>query len=175
MKPESWLTTLHTLYDQSVAKYRNGLRSSTDFFDTKETAFLTSIGITPIQVVDYVEDFVRGGDPDWETYLLLAAARRDYFIFVQNSTPLKNCVAGSELPSKRDQLDGIAWLPRIIRKADHFLKGCLSPDLMYGCGGDRPFLKSHGINLPDFLSMVRAANGDEQKTLKTFKAHSIQF
>jgi hypothetical protein len=36
---------------------------------------------------------------------------------------------------------------------------------MYGCGGDRRFLKEHDIHPADFLRMVWATEGDHGKIL----------
>ena len=65
------------------------------------------------------------------------------------------------IPGKKDEVDGIAWLPRLIVKARAKLTGQLQPDLMYGCGGDRPFLRKRNSNLVDFLKVTRDASDDQ--------------
>ena len=72
---------------------------------------------------------------------------------------------GSAPSQERGNSAGIAWLPRLIVKAQAKLRGEMPAELMYGCGGDRPFL--HGINthLADFLRLVWAVDGDQQKVL----------
>ena len=75
----------------------------------------------------------------------------------------------SSLPQKPEELDGIPWLPRIIAKATCFLEGGLCLDIMYGCGGDRRFLKEHDIHPADFLRIVWASGGNNEKVLTSFK------
>ena len=36
------------------------------------------------------------------------------------------------------------------------------PDLMYGCGGDRPFLKGVNVGLGEFLRVVRDSENDRE-------------
>jgi hypothetical protein len=69
-----------------------------------------------------------------------------------------------ELPAKSAQADGIAWLPRLIVKARIKLRGEMDPDLMYGCAGDRPFLREHNMTLPQFLQIVWD-NGDDDRAI----------
>jgi len=38
----------------------------------------------------------------------------------------------NEFPAKTDEVEGIAWLPRLITKARAKLAGNLPADLMYG-------------------------------------------
>ena len=56
-----------------------------------------------------------------------------------------------DLPSMGASLGGFRWLPRLMAKAHAKLRGEMPPELMYGCGGDRPFLKQLGIHPADFL------------------------
>ena len=49
--------------------------------------------------------------------LLVAAVRRDYFQAVQGGIPSGKEITSSDLPTFGDELGGIAYLPRIIRKA----------------------------------------------------------
>jgi hypothetical protein len=67
-------------------------------------------------------------------------------------------------------VDGIAWLPRLIAKARLKLRGEMPPDLMYGCGGDRPFLRSVNLTLPQFLELVRDAGNDDRRIIDAVKA-----
>ena len=60
----------------------------------------------------------------------------------------------ADLPAKTDAIQGISWLPRLIVKARLKLRGEMPPDLMYGCGGDRPFLRRMNMTLPAFLQLV---------------------
>jgi hypothetical protein len=165
MKLDVWTTRLRAIYDKATSLYRSGKRDDAIYFSPEETRFLASIGLKPINVYDYVEDFVSSGEPDWETYLLIAAVRRDYFLFEQKRVPSAKEIRPDQLPSRRAALDGMPWLPRIIKKARCFLEGDLCHDIMYGCGGDRHFLREHMLHPADFLRAVWAAKGDDQKIL----------
>jgi Domain of unknown function (DUF5069) len=165
MKSDIWTTSLRAIYDKAVMLYRGGQRDDATYFSPQENRSLASIGLRPINVYDYVEDFVSAGEPDWETYLLIVAVRRDFFIFEQHRLVSSNEIRPEELPPKRATLDGIPWLPRIIKKARCFLKGDLCHDIMYGCGGDRHFLREHQLHPADFLKAVWLAKGDDAKIL----------
>lgn len=69
------------------------------------------------------------------------------------------------LPQGSDKLGEYRWLPRIIAKAK--LRGEMPSDLMYGCGADRPFLRSIGMEPDAFLRLVWQAWDDEETILKT--------
>ena len=75
----------------------------------------------------------------------------------------------SELPLKTDAVDGIAWLPRLMVKARLKLRGEMPSDLMYGCGGDRPFLRRMGTTLPGFLELVRDSGDDDRAIIEAVK------
>jgi hypothetical protein len=75
----------------------------------------------------------------------------------------------SALPLKTDAVDGIAWLPRLIVKARLKLRGEMPPDLMYGCGGDRPFLRRMGLTLSGFLELVRDCGDDDATIVEAVK------
>ena len=83
MELNAWTKQLRAIYDKAVSLYREGNRDDASYFTEDETSFLASVGLRPINVYDYAEDFVTSGEPDWETYLLIAAARRDHFLFEQ--------------------------------------------------------------------------------------------
>jgi hypothetical protein len=74
-----------------------------------------------------------------------------------------------DLPAKTDAVDGIEWLPRIIEKARLKLRGEMPDDLMYGCGGDRPFLRRMRMSLPDFLKLVWEAGDDDRRIVDAVK------
>lgn len=161
----SWTTRLRPIHDQAVAQYRAGRRGADTFFDAGQTEFLASIGLRPIHVYDYAEDFVSGGDPDGDTFLLVASARRDYFLHELHGEPAAREIPESELPLREEELDGIPWLPRIIAKARCFLEGSLARDVMYDCGGDRRFLRQFDRHPADFLRATWAARGDDRRIL----------
>ncbi len=162
--PYRWHHELKQLFVLSLERYRVGERNPDQFFAEEGRSYLASIGMKPQELYDFVEDHARGdGDPDWETVLLISAARRDYFLTVQHGQASEQTVSMDNLPAKSDQLDGIAWLPRIIKKAEAKLRGEMPPDLMYGCGGDRNFFREQHLNAADFLRHVWASHGDAQK------------
>lgn len=165
MNHQLWTTTLRFIYEKAVSLYRSGERNESAYFSAGEKDFLASIGLKAIHVYDYVEDFVTAGEPDWETYLLIVAVRRDYFFFEQEHATNLQEIRADELPARRATLGGIPWLPRIIKKARCFLEGALCHDIMYCCGGDRHFLRERAIHPADFLRVVRDAKDDDQKIL----------
>lgn len=160
-----WTQQLRAIYDKAVELYRLGNRDLESYFTPEEVSFLASIGLRPINLYDYAEDMVGYGEPDWNTVLLIVAARRDYFLYHQHGITATTVTDAGELPPKPEELDGIPWLPRIIAKANCFLKGGLCHEIMYGCGGDRRFLKEHDLHPADFLRAVWATGGDSLKML----------
>lgn len=166
MNHYDWTSKLRKLYQKALDAYQAGSRNSEEIFSNEETLELSSIGLRPINVFDYVEDFVRYGEPGWEDFLLVAAARRDYYLYELHCAPAGNPIAESDLPAKTDAIEGMEWLPRIALKAKCFLEGTLPHEIMYGCGGDRRFLKQYDIHPADFLRMSWAARGDVSKLLK---------
>ena len=82
-------------------------------------------------------------------------------------------VCSDDIPAKPEELEGIAYLPRIIAKARAKLRGELDPDLMFSCGGDRSFLKRNGnLHPADFLRRVWAAGDDDAQIAKWVKSCS---
>ena len=73
------------------------------------------------------------------------------------------------LPAKKDEVDGIPWLPRLIEKARAKLRGEMPPELMYGCGGDRPFLRSMNVELAEFLRLVWICESDNRRIVDYVK------
>ncbi len=165
MQNYTWSTTFKEIFDQAVASFRSGNHKATTLFGEKEKAFLASIGCTPQELFDFVEDFARWEEPSFEQILLVTAARRDYFLVVQKGKHSKSVIDMDSLPSKTAKVAGIEWLPRIIVKARAKLRGEMPPELMYGCGGDRPFLKGMKVDLADFLRVTWAAGEDDQKII----------
>lgn len=165
MNPCEWPQHFHRLHDQAVALYREGQRDPARFFARADLDFLAQIGCSAPEIYDFAEDFVQGGDPDFDTALLITAVRRDYFLVMQKGKITETIQPESTLPLRQDELGGIAWLPRIIEKARRKLAGTLSSDVMYDCGGDRRFLREHRIHPADFLRRVWAAQGDDSQIL----------
>jgi len=160
MSAYDWQNRLKEIYDKAVTLYQSGQRDDSTFFTSEEVADLAAIGLRPINVYDFAEDFVASQEPGWETFLLIASARRDYFYYVQGRQASDKQLNPDDLPPKTAEFDGIEWLPRIIPKAQCFLQGSLCHDIMYSCGGDRRFLKKHDIHAADFLRTVWETMGD---------------
>lgn len=166
----TWDQEFMALFERCVAKYRSGNQDYNSYYTAADSAFLKSIGCQPREFFDFVEDHASGGDPSPGTALLVAAARRDYFLTIQKGKTSSAVLDPSQLPARDDaSLGGIRWLRRIIPKARAKLRGELHPDIMYGCGGDRGFLEQHHVHPADFLRAVWAAGEDDQKVLSWLK------
>ncbi len=165
-------TKLKELWDQSCQRYQSGNRQPDSYFDGAELTFLQSHGLGVMEVYDYVEDYVSGGDPDFGTFLLISAVRRDYFHHIQKGVPSDHKISMDELPPKDASIEGITWLPRILPKARAKLAGEMPTDLMYGCGGDRRFFREHNIEPSEFLRVVWAADDDDTKVINFVKART---
>ena len=159
----NWAKTFGDHFADALDAYRAGKRNADSMFGAREKEFLKSIGATPQEIFDFVEDTFHGGEPGAETALLVTAARRDYFLVVQKGKHSTHLIDMDALPAKSAELAGLEWLPRIIEKAKAKLRGEMPPDLMYCCGGDRAFLREHNIHPADFLREVWAAENDLQR------------
>jgi len=166
----NWTNDLHKLYDKALKKYKDGDRELGNYFDSDEIGFLNSIGLKPINVYDGVEDGHKHGEPDWETWLLTMAARRDYFLYEMHGQLASYERTNEELPPKTEEYEGVVWFPRILEKAKCFLEGGLAQEIMYGCGGDRKFFKEHDIHPADFLRAVWGAKADREKVFQFVKS-----
>lgn len=161
----NWPKTLRELFDDGLKAYRAGKQDAQAMFDETQRDFLNANGATPQEIFDFVEDTSLGGEPGFETTLLITAVRREYFLSVQKCQRSSRVIDMDKLSPKSAQLGGIEWLPRIIEKAQAKLRGEMPPDLMYDCGGDRAFLREHGIHAADFLREVWAAGNDTARIL----------
>jgi hypothetical protein len=161
----NWPKDFREIFEDGLEAYRAGRRDADSMFGSAQREFLDAIGATAQEVFDFVEDTFHGGEPGVETTLLVAATRREYFLGVQKGKRSGRIIDMDSLPAKSAELDGIEWLPRIIEKAKAKLRGEMPPELMYDCGGDRAFLREHGIHAADFLREVWAAGDDTQRIL----------
>ena len=166
----NWAGNFWELFEDGLDAYRAGRREAETMFDFAQIEFLASLGATAPEIFDFVEDNFHGGDPSAETALLVTAVRRDYFQAVQKGRLRSHRIDMEALPPKSAALDGIEWLPRIIEKARAKLRGEMPPELMYCCGGDRAFLREHGIHPADFLREVWAAKDDTTRLLSYVRA-----
>lgn len=160
----TWNDCFLTLFDSCCATYHSGAREMDRFFSGEDLAYLATIGYQPREFFDFVEDFCDDGVPSASTALLVAAVRRDYFLTIQKGVTSSKVLARDELPTFGDELDGIGYLPRVLAKARAKLRGELDPDIMFCCGGDRKFLRTHGgIPPADFLRHVWAVGDNDHK------------
>ena len=165
MQNYNWTVTFSEIYDRAVTAYRAGRQSPQTIFPAADVKLLAGLGCSAQELFDFVEDFVRGGEPDFGTTLLITSVRRDYFLNEQGGKPSGKLVDMDTLPPKQAVAGGLPWLPRIIVKARAKLRGEMPPDLMFSCGGDREFLENVDIHAADFLRFVWAAGGDDQKII----------
>ena len=161
----TWNDTFLELFDRCVSRYRSGDHDFENYYSPADLDFLRAIGCQTREFFDFVEDFCEDGNPSPSTALLIAAVRRDYYLAVQKGVASTDApLTRDDVPTFGDELDGIAYLPRILAKARAKLRGTLDPDLMFGCGGDRNFLRKHGdLHPADFLRQVWAAQDDDRK------------
>jgi hypothetical protein len=169
MDQESWKTEFHSVYSRGISNWRSGRRVSHKLFNEQDLRFLNSIGCSAQELADFVEDFCTDGEPDFETVLEVQTIRKDYFTHVLGLKHAEHTARMEDLPPKSEAVDGIAWLPRLIVKARLKLRGEMPSDLMYGCGGDRPFLRRMRSSLPEFLRLVRDCGEDTRRIVDRFK------
>ena len=155
------------MFTEAVYRFHEQTRPSAEhYFLPEEVELLASIGYSPHEMYDYVEDYATQGDPTPSTILLIAAARRAFFMTVQRGIAGSALLREIDLPRETEEFQDIAYLPRIIRKAEAKLYGTLPKNVMYYCPKDRAFLRSHGgIHPADFLYVVWGAHGDKQKVV----------
>ncbi|HEV3271449.1 MAG TPA: DUF5069 domain-containing protein [Candidatus Methylacidiphilales bacterium] len=168
----TWEQQFSGLFERAVAKYREGHQKAAGLVDEEGGRFLASIGHTEQEFFDFVEDFAKAGEPTLEAALRIASARRDYFFKEQKGVASARRISTGDLPAKEAEVEGIAWLPRLIPKAEAKLRGEMPGELMYGCGGDRKFFKSHGVDGADFLRKVWEARGNKAAVVEWVRAKS---
>lgn len=169
MNSYDWPVRFKEVYLAGQKRYAGGERRPAGLFSKGELEFLASIGATAQEMFDFIDDLAMYGEPDFETVLLVQGVRRDYLMVEQGGVHSKKQISMSDLPSKQEAVDGIQWLPRLIEKARVKLRGEMPPDLMYLCGGDRPFLRSVNVEPSEFLRLVWACGADNRKIVEYVK------
>ncbi len=129
---ENWRQQFHELFFTGVKRYEAGRQSPETMFAPEDITFLESIGCSALEMSDFCDDYVRWGDVIYEHVEELQAVRLEHFQNTLNRQPAKHRMAMDEFPAKSDEVEGIAWLPRLITKARAKLAGSLPADLMYG-------------------------------------------
>jgi hypothetical protein len=173
MESYQYHTRLKQIWEDALSKYESGLREPNEFFSTEVLAELASIGLNVMDVYDYVEDYVRHGEPDFETFLMICEARRDYFLTEQNAKPSDKRLDNETLPAKTDEVEGMVWLPRLMPKALAKLRGELPPETMFCCGGDRKFFKQHDIHPAEFLRATWAYQDDPTRLVDWVRTRKV--
>jgi hypothetical protein len=168
-----WIEIFRTLYASKIPVYQGGCRTAGDMFSKEEVHFLQSIGATPQEIFDFVEDWCEDGEPDLESVVALTGIRREYFLTEQQGQYSEHMIRTGDLPGRTAALAGLEWFPRIIEKAKAKLRGELPPDLMYACAGDRRFLRRVHVDPVEFLREVRKA-GDNPEPLINFVTERVQ-
>lgn len=161
-----WNDSFMALFRNAVERYHERPQTGIDrFFLPEEVKLLSDIGYQPAEMHAYIQEYAVKGDPSPSTILLIAAARRSFFLTQQrgisgNARPVR----AIDLPPDTDDFQEIPYLPRIISKAAAKLFGTLDPTIMYYDEKDRKFLREHGnIHPADFLYLTWQAHGDKQK------------
>jgi len=163
MNATPWDTRFLELFSRCAERFRGGDTDWRTHFRDEDSAFLREIGYKPREFSDYVEDHVDVGEPSPSTALLIAVVRRAYLHEVLDGVLSDREIHPEELPAKTAELRGLPWLPRIVAKAQGKLHGELDPDIMFGCPGDRAFLKRQGWHEADFLRLVWICDGDTER------------
>ena len=166
---DAWGDRFRTVYDRAMEAFHSGRTSVATLCDPVDTAFLLESGCSVQELFDFIEDAAGWGEPDFQSVLEVQQIRRDYFLGPMCGQWSGKVVPMSELPLKTDAVDGIAWLPRLMVKARLKLRGEMPSDLMYGCGGDRPFLRRMGTTLPGFLELMRDSGDDDRAIIEAVK------
>lgn len=161
---------LKALWEFALERYQKGDRNPQGYFDRSQRDFMDDMGLRAMDIYDYVEDFSTYSEPDFETFLMICEARRDYFMVIQQQQPSAKQVDSASLPPKEADVDGIVWLPRLLAKARAKLRGELADDVMYGCGGDRKFFRESNIHPAEFLRHVWASRDSDAKVIGWVKA-----
>lgn len=170
MSEQLWREEFRRVWDRAVQAWHAGRQTPGSMFNAQDAAFLGAAGCSTQELFDFVDDAQRyGGDPDFETSLAVTAIRRDYFLKVLGGKSTGRIATMSSLPAKSAEVDGISWLPRLIVKARLKLRGEMPAELMYGCAGDRPFLRRMNMTLPLFLELVRDSGDDDRRIVSAVK------
>lgn len=166
-----WNDTFSDIFRDAVVRYHEGHRTPEIFFTEREAMFLASTGHKFSDLYHYIEDYAINGEPSPTTILLIASVRRDFFLTIQKGQQTSEPpISSASIPAPGELLSGTAYLPRLIAKAQAFLKGTLPPDIMYYCSLDRSFLQENGnIHPADFLRIVWAAKDDALKIANFIK------
>ncbi len=128
----NWEIQFREVFDAGVERRKAGCGDPDSMFERDEVAFLESIGCSAQEMFDFCDDYVGWDDVIYEHVEALQAVRYEHFVEELNSQPAAHRMEMDDFPAKTDEVEGIAWLPRLILKARAKLAGQLPADLMYG-------------------------------------------
>lgn len=163
-----WNDRLMTLIRECAERLLLAPRAqSEEFFLPDEREFLASIGVLPAAMLALLREYTTQGLPSPTTLLLVLAQRRAFFKTSQRGiSGTAAAVKATALPPETEELQGMPYLPYLIRKAEAVLFGTLDPELFYPDAKDRQFLQENGaIHPADFLATVGSARGDRQRVV----------
>jgi Domain of unknown function (DUF5069) len=172
MKNYTFPQNFRELYAKAIGLYANDQRGADTFFTADENAWLAANGLTAQHLYDYAEDQNDSNEPGYDNALMIEFVRRAYFIEEQGERASTAVLDETKLPAKTAAARGIEWLPRIIPKARAKLRGELPASLMFCCGGDRKFFKTHDILPAEFLRLVWSHQNDDKAIIDWVAAHS---
>ncbi len=164
-----WGPRLEKTFGQAVEKYLAGRRGPEAVFTPEHGTFLASLGSTPQELYDFVEDWCELGEPSFGMALRTTEVRAEYFFLEQYLERSSEVGSPDSIPSGVAILGGFVWLPRIIAKAKAKLRGEMPADTMFGCQNDRAFLKKVGIDPAQFLRVVWSAGKNDAEILEYVK------
>ena len=124
-----WSTPLEKIFGQAVEKYLAGSRGAEALFTLEHATFLASLGSTPQELYDFVEDWCELGEPSFGLVLRITEVRAEYFFLEQYLQRSSEVIMPHSMPSGNATLGGLVWLPRIITKARAKLRGELPADI----------------------------------------------
>ena len=128
----NWKTQFHEVFYAGVRRRKEGCNEPGVMFESDEVAFLESIGCTAQEMFDFCDDYVGWDDVIYEHVEALQAVRYEHFAEELDGQPASHRMEMDEFPPKDAEVEGFAWLPRLIVKARAKLAGQLPADLMYG-------------------------------------------
>ena len=164
-----WGNRFEHVFGQAVEKYLAGSRGAEALFSPEHATFLASLGSSPQELYDFVEDWCELGESSFGTALRITEVRAEYFFLEQYSPGSSGVITPDSMPFGQATLGGFVWLPRIITKARAKLRGEMPADMMFGCQRDRAFLKSVGVDPAEFLRVVWRAGENEKQILEYVK------
>ena len=160
------------IYDHALKAYQAGKATAAELFDPDQKAWLDANGIGAQAMFDYAEDDLAGGLPGFGHALAIVTIRRDYFLNAQNGVASTVVADADAWPSKAEAIDGITWLPRILPKVRAKLRSELPASMMYCCGGDRNFFRTHDILPAEFLHLAWRHFDDDAAIIAWVKQRS---